>query len=508
MGEIAINPIHNVHKKYRQMNLVNHYIFAPPIDVSTNTYIGGVASSISTPALLATKLAIDVSRITNFSIVGSDIKCKITGSYAIPVGCFSANTSIAYFYDNEGLVASLGSSSFYKAINLLSVSFKNATSVGNQSFDGDGVDMSIRTIYTPSAINYGSSVANNTVFRDNYSGLKVYVSPSLSTCNSGNPDADLTFVISKGAQVNYVSNNTVPTAVNTLSSSIVYDTAIQLTFTAPSSTNAIDYYEVYVDGIFKNNIYSSGGYVMGLPPSTFCLITIIAVDIFLNKSIASNSINVSTNSTVYPYQYLTAYYKVDSNFKDNYRGYNAISTGVTYAAGKMGNAAVFNGSVFVNYAPIISYGSFTISAWIKTTSSSELFIFSNKSSGSAIIGMEIESGKFFSRLRSSAGTGITSLYSTVNVNNGVWRHVAMRFDIATGVQSNFVDGAFNSSVTYTGGYFGSFQYSTFGVEASASPSYGKFNGSMDGLSFFNSALTNAEMTAIYNAQNSGLELIP
>lgn len=39
MGEIAINPIHNVHKKYRKMNLVNSYVFGNSFDIDTQAFI-------------------------------------------------------------------------------------------------------------------------------------------------------------------------------------------------------------------------------------------------------------------------------------------------------------------------------------------------------------------------------------------------------------------------------------------------------------------------------------
>jgi len=45
MGEIVIKPIHNVHKKYREMNLVNHYIFGNGFDADANAFI--VASTIT-----------------------------------------------------------------------------------------------------------------------------------------------------------------------------------------------------------------------------------------------------------------------------------------------------------------------------------------------------------------------------------------------------------------------------------------------------------------------------
>jgi hypothetical protein len=476
MGEIAINPIHNVHKKYRTMNLVNSYIFTPP--VTYNTYIGGISASVSSASLLATKLGISVGAISNFTVVGSDIKCKITGSYSPPSSAFINNANVTSYVDKDGLIIGLG----------------------NSCFDFEIVNSQFILFYAPNLITCGTTSGNNLVFRNVNRNLNIYVNSAIST------DSDITSVISEGAIVNFVTNYTAPNPVTTLAAGTVYNTAIQLNFTAPSTTNAIDYYEVYVDGIFKNNIDSSGAYVYGLTASTSYNITVVAVDIFYNKSLVSNTLSTSTNTTAYPYEYLMAYYKLNANSRDNYKKVPSNPINMTYAAGKINNSGVFNGSTSIIKNNIfIPYGSFTISAWIKTSSTADNVIFSNRKFGvsNPIILMMVSGGKLFTRIRSTAGTGLTSFSSTSSVNTGTWRHVAMRFDIATGLQSNFVDGVFNNSTTYSGGTF-DFNLSTIGVEQG----YGYFNGNIDGLAVFSSALTNAEMTNVYNIQNAGNDLIP
>lgn len=296
MGEIAINPIHNVHKKYRKVNLVNSYIFTPPVDLSTNTEIGGVASTISTPALLATKLGIDVSRITNFSIVGSDIKCKITGSYGIPASAFLSNVNISYYEDVGGLVNYIGNESF-KSNSLKWLFLPAVVSTGTDCFaDGSGNQRDF--VYIPLCTDLGGTSGDNNCFIYGLQTKKIYCHPSLATNNGGAPDGDIAYAISQGATVRYVTNFTAPNPVTTLAAGTIYNTAIQLNFTAPSSTNAIEYYELYKDGVFVKNITVSGGYLTGLTPSTSYNFTLIAVDIFLNKSVVSNSMSVSTTNTV------------------------------------------------------------------------------------------------------------------------------------------------------------------------------------------------------------------
>lgn len=322
MGEIAINPIHNVHKKYREMNLVNHYVFTPPVDVSTNTEIGGVASTISTPALLASKLAIDVSRIANFSIVGSNIKCRINGNYSIIASAFGSTSTITYYYDSEGLVNSFteantfsscsslydllfpGLSSVFGSYNfnitpmLKTIELPYLVSTSNASF-AYGSGTFIKKIYIPRCTSLGSSSGDNGVFSGITTGSIVYCNPALATNNAGGPDGDLAYAISQGATVRYVANYTASSPVTTLSSGTIFNTAIQLNFTPPSSTNAIDYYEVFVNGVYNKTILGSGEYITGLSVNTSYQLTIYARDIFYNKSLVSNIVTQSTSNYSY-----------------------------------------------------------------------------------------------------------------------------------------------------------------------------------------------------------------
>lgn len=320
MGEIAINPIHNVHKKYRTMNFVNPYIFALPVDLTTNTEIGGVASTISTPALLASKLGILESRITNFTVVGSDIKCKITGSYSIPTSAFLANSSITYYRDSDYLVNAIGVDAFKSSTISGIVDFQNAITVGATAFDscyyisrinlknattiGDSAFSNaiafLESVYIPSCTSLGSTSAANNVFMNLNTSIKIYTNPVLATNNAGSPDGDLTYAISRGATVAYVTSFVVPNPVTTLTTGSIYNTAIQTNFTPPTgSTNAIDFYDVYINGVFSNKITSSGGYAANLPMNTSCNITVYAIDIFYNKSLVSNSITQSTTNYTY-----------------------------------------------------------------------------------------------------------------------------------------------------------------------------------------------------------------
>jgi len=101
-----------------------------------NTYIGGVSGSITSATQLGVKLGISNTRITNFTIVGSDIKCKITGgSYVMPDSAFKSITTLTYFNDADGLVTLLNFGCFNGCTALTSISFPNCTTItSNGSF--------------------------------------------------------------------------------------------------------------------------------------------------------------------------------------------------------------------------------------------------------------------------------------------------------------------------------------------------------------------------------------
>jgi hypothetical protein len=285
------------------MNLVAKQIYGLKKNLGWNTYIGGVSAYLGTPALLATKLGISIVNITNFVVEGSDIKCRITANYSIPGNCFNNDINITYYKDIDGKCTSIlgygfgvgsGGAVFIEAY------FPNVTFVAENGFScGNGTTPNMDYIYIPRCAVLGASPSTDSaVFGGAYRSFisKLYVDVSLQTVNAGSPDPDLTTYPSLTGNVVYVTNFTPPNAVSNLTAGTIYNTAIQLNFTPPSSTNTIDFYEVYVNGVFKKKITASGEVVDFLAPITNYNITILAVDIFYNKSLTSNILNVSTTS--------------------------------------------------------------------------------------------------------------------------------------------------------------------------------------------------------------------
>jgi len=342
MGEIAINPIHNVHKKYRTMNLVNSYIFTPPyVAPVENTFIGGVAGTLYTAALLASKLAIDVSRITAFSIVGSDVKFRITGSYTLP--SWENDLTIKRYVDSDGLINSVVVACFSGCVMDLFESFGNFL-INDSMFSNASINQvklwnadtayyfrcfkfkfcdklflpklkfnystnvgdafwNINKLIIPNVVNLGYTQANENLFLPAISGMKIYANQYLQTSNAGGEEGDVAYArASKSAIINYVNPaniNIAPNPITDLSVGTVYATAIQVNFTPPTgSTNVIDAYDCYSNGIYRNTISGSGKYINNLEPNTAHNIEVKPVDIFYNKS-SSNLVSQSTTPTYY-----------------------------------------------------------------------------------------------------------------------------------------------------------------------------------------------------------------
>jgi len=362
------------------MNLIARQIYGNKTAVTYNTYIGGVASTISTASALATKLGISLGAISNFTIVGSDIKCKITGSYAIPAAAFNSNTSITYFNDTESLVSSVSANAFSVTANFTNFMIEGATSLVESAFNSSNCEkyffpyctaLVINGVfyncgngllyYLPICTTYGTSPSvNDSIFSGINPEAIIYAHPSMATINSGGVEADLAYAISRCVTVRYVSNFTAPSPITGLSVSAIRNTGFKLDFIPPSSTNTIDFYEVYVNGVFLQKT-DANGYVRALLPSTlYSGITVKAVDIYYNHSLNSNAVSATTLATQtdsYPSTGLISYYKLDE-----------ISG--TSVADSFGVNTLTNTSVLINQVGIIgkSYLSKTASNHCTKTS--------------------------------------------------------------------------------------------------------------------------------------------
>ncbi|MHC0441621.1 fibronectin type III domain-containing protein [Flavobacterium sp. 3-210] len=292
--------------------------------VSANTYIGGVASVLNSASAVAAALSVSVSRIQNFLIVGSNIQFKMVGTYSlsfVPATGALLRPLLTYYQDNDGLVLNITSSCFAVYTKIIRLYFPGiitqtgtnvhqdiatvhilelpncislpANFLGNwQTPVGGGT----KVLVAPKCTNWGATKLDNNVVGGNARiRMKAYAPISEQTSNAGAPEGDLSGIAgSTSSSVVYVPNYIKPNAIIDLTAGIITSTTIQLNFTVPSSTNTLDFYEVYLNSVYKGKITASGQNVTGLTTGSLYKIEVYAVDVYYNKSLISNIISVTT----------------------------------------------------------------------------------------------------------------------------------------------------------------------------------------------------------------------
>ncbi|MDA0723236.1 MAG: SUMF1/EgtB/PvdO family nonheme iron enzyme [Verrucomicrobia bacterium] len=200
---------------------------------------------------------------------------------------------------------------------------------------------------------------------------------------------------------------------------------------------------------------------------------------------------------------LVAYYPFDGNASDmSGNGNDGTVNGATLGADRFGEAGKsydFDGNDYLSFGDKQDFdmgtGDFTISAWIKTSSSSRGEI-TNKGSNVSNTGYNtfvMPSGVLAIEIHDNYAA-----FSTATVNNGQWRHaVGMR----DGDNLNlFVDGVADGSRTGVNNYEVSASNQFYvGSREATSPF---FNGSIDEFRVYNRALSANEVTALYQLEST------
>jgi hypothetical protein len=196
-----------------------------------------------------------------------------------------------------------------------------------------------------------------------------------------------------------------------------------------------------------------------------------------------------------------AYYKM-SDATDQLGNYNGTATNVNFnVAGKFGNAGEFNGSssriatnITNSVIPINS--SFTISTWINTSATSGLIVAEGNwnawSTAGFAIGM-VSSNRVEASIANNGGAGGTQVVSS-SIPLNTWVHIAATIDIGNFLKL-YVDGSEvastalsnNSRNNVSGGFYLGSDVSGF-----------YFNGKIDQIRIYDSALSAANVTALYN----------
>ena len=208
----------------------------------------------------------------------------------------------------------------------------------------------------------------------------------------------------------------------------------------------------------------------------------------------------------------TAYYKLEGGSgttvtDSSGNGYNGIATSVNYAAGRFGNAGVFNGSSSIINFPIgtFHYTTFTVSAWINPSVSQYSCILSTYDfiSGSKgwIFRMYNNNTINFQSYANDSGN-FNDLSTTQTIPNNSWSHVAVTYKAGgniiiyiNGVPSpsqptNSVPVAYHAS--------GVVQMGATEFTPASEPIENQTNGQLDQIRVFDSELSPGNITSLYN----------
>ena len=214
---------------------------------------------------------------------------------------------------------------------------------------------------------------------------------------------------------------------------------------------------------------------------------------------------------------LVAWYSGDGTAND-FTGNNngTLQNGATFAAGKVGLAFCLNGngqfvSLPANVIPYPGTQPLSVDAWFQTTVGGVILGRQGSVSpptpppGSWVPAIYVGTDGIL-RVSIFWNGSIAPLSSTATVNDGVFHHVAVTWDGST--ETAYLDGVSFGSQSYTQvvdapGY----QYQIGTGFTAAWPAgdggYFYFQGLIDEVEFFNRALSQAEVQAIFNSGSAG-----
>ena len=190
---------------------------------------------------------------------------------------------------------------------------------------------------------------------------------------------------------------------------------------------------------------------------------------------------------------LQAFYKLDDLTDSSGNGNTLTNNGdVSFASGKIGNAAVFDGSNCLTSDSLLVGNTFSVAGWVNNKSEDQCgLIYQNTGFGISISGGVIE----LTNLRSFGE------YTTSQISQNIWNHFAV--SVNNGLAKVFVNGLLELEVTNSSNTVDLNGENGFGVGGN-----GPFAGGtkdIDAVGIWNRALSEAEVAALYNS-GTGLEL--
>jgi len=213
-------------------------------------------------------------------------------------------------------------------------------------------------------------------------------------------------------------------------------------------------------------------------------------------------------------QALTAYWNLDGNSNSQVGSFNGTDTDITYAAGKFGNAAGFNGTtskiVLTDNASLKPTGDFTFGAWIKLNSQAGVNqrIFQTYSANTNIAGIQISAmptnlgvviGKNTGTL---SGVDYNQFVGNLLIVDGSWHYVVVT--LRGNHLQTYVDGVLDiSTFVISPPSYASTNYVRFGAGTNIGVDVTPLNGQIDDPFLINGyALDESTIKAKFLAQTA------
>lgn len=203
----------------------------------------------------------------------------------------------------------------------------------------------------------------------------------------------------------------------------------------------------------------------------------------------------------------------DGDIKD-YSGNSingSVNGNVVYVPGKFGQAISLNGNSYVNMGDIstlnIANSEFSIAVWIKTTSDTVwqcVISKFNSSTGYPVGGYLLETGRTAGKIRFQLGIStpnMVTIEAPANYYDDEWHQIVITR--TADIIKMYFDGSVISSGSCTGMFFPSTNL-PFSVGYFFQRSDNYFIGSIDDIKICNQALSDSEISAIYNENDTNL----
>lgn len=227
---------------------------------------------------------------------------------------------------------------------------------------------------------------------------------------------------------------------------------------------------------------------------------------FININTTNQTINFDKWYTNPPAYGLVAWYPFNGNANDESgNGNNGIVKGATLTTNRFGASSsaysfISANKNYIELTPTLgTFGTsdFSISAWINQSAVNSVYIVSKRNTENYANFWEFLPNAF-SICQTTTQASSTSIFTTYQVGYNEWHHIAAVK--TSGTLSIFIDGILNATKTISTGYYNITNSNPCIIGAQIAPisgAKGCFDGKIDDIGLWNRALTQNEITSLY-----------